>query len=77
MGIRAHKTAWMKADIVVAAVARWLAATNESVIVNEWYMALSPPWLLRWLIRGRHSGDLARDLDFGARTVFDADRGSS
>jgi hypothetical protein len=26
----------MKTNVVVTAVARWFAATNESIIVNEW-----------------------------------------
>ena len=35
MEIRAHKAFWLKADMVIKAVARWHAATNEPVIVDE------------------------------------------
>jgi hypothetical protein len=35
MGRRAYKASGMKADIVITAVASWLAASNKPVIVQE------------------------------------------
>jgi hypothetical protein len=36
MGRRAYKASRMKTDIVIAAIASWLTASNEPVIVQEW-----------------------------------------
>jgi hypothetical protein len=35
MGGRPYKAAWVKTDIVVAAIARWFTTTNKSVIINK------------------------------------------
>jgi hypothetical protein len=37
VGRRAYKASGMKTDIVITAIASWLAASNKPVIVHEWH----------------------------------------